>query len=133
MDINEAIMWAEHAQTSMQVNGDPYGAKMLGEAVKALRTRLAEVEGTLSVLRKAIEEKGGTEHAPTLWAYDQACAALHKKTARLAEVEAQRDMLKRVIIFIRDECDWEPTMHESGGDERIGNVITDALAKLEEK
>jgi len=44
MDINEAIMWAEHAQTSMQVNGDPYGAKMLGEAVKALRARLAEVE-----------------------------------------------------------------------------------------
>jgi hypothetical protein len=90
MDINEAIMWVEHAQTSMQVNGDPYGAKMLGEAVKAL-------------------------------------------LARLAEVEAQRDMLKNVIIFIKDECDWEPTMHESGGDERIGNVITDTLAKLEEK
>jgi len=52
---------------------------------------------------------------------------------RLAEVEAQRDMLKNVIIFIKDECDWEPTMHEGGGDERIGNVITEALAKLEVK
>jgi transposase-like protein len=90
MDINEAIMWVEHAQTSMQVNGDPYGAKMLGEAVKALR-------------------------------------------ARLAEVEEQRDMLKRVLIFIRDECDWEPAQHELAGDERIGDVIRDALAKLEEK
>jgi len=52
---------------------------------------------------------------------------------RLAEVEAQRDMLKNVLIFIKDECDWEPTYHENGGDERIGDVIREALAKLEEE
>lgn len=59
------------------------------------------------------------------------CPGCVNLRASLAEVEAQRDMLKRVLTFIKDECDWEPTYHEHGGDERIGDVIREALAKLE--
>lgn len=53
--------------------------------------------------------------------------------ARLAEVEAQRDGLKDVLIFIDEECDWEEPKGDfgGGGDPRIGPAIREALAKLE--
>jgi hypothetical protein len=53
--------------------------------------------------------------------------------ARLAEVEAQRDGLKSVLIFIDEECDWEESKGDfgGGGDPRIGPAIREALAKLE--
>jgi len=60
MDINEAIMWAAHAQTSMQVNGDPYGAKLLGKAVKSLRAHLAEVEAQRDGLREDLRKIAST-------------------------------------------------------------------------
>ena len=53
---------------------------------------------------------------------------------RLAKVEAQRDGLKAVLIFIDEECDWEEPKGDfgGGGDPRIGPAIREALAKLEE-
>ena len=46
--------------------------------------------------------------------------ALRTRVARLEET----------LQFILNECYWEPTYHESGGDERIG---TAARRALEEK
>ena len=45
------------------------------------------------------------------------CEALRARVARLEDA----------LRFILDECDWEPTHHESGGDERIGAAARRAL------
>ncbi|MDY0301487.1 MAG: hypothetical protein RBQ99_07890 [Trichlorobacter sp.] len=47
----------------------------------------------------------------------------HALRARVAKLE-------ETLQFILNECDWEPTHHENGGDERIG---TAARRALEEK
>lgn len=35
--------------------------------------------------------------------------------------------LEETLQFILNECSWEPTHHESGGDERIGTAARRAL------
>ena len=42
-------------------------------------------------------------------------------------LRARVSRLEDALRFILDECDWEPTHHESGGDERIGAVARRAL------
>ena len=48
---------------------------------------------------------------------ESAYSALLARVARLEET----------LQFILNECDWEPTHHESGGDERIGTAARRAL------
>ena len=43
------------------------------------------------------------------------------------QLRARVARLEEVLRFILDECDWEPTHHESGGDERIGAAARRAL------
>ena len=50
--------------------------------------------------------------------------ALKRKNAAL---RARVARLEDALRFILDECDWEPTHHESGGDERIGAAARRAL------
>lgn len=59
--------------------------------IAARGARIAELEYDLATIRAAIAEKGGTEHAPTEWAYLRACEVIREKAARIAELEAQRD------------------------------------------
>ena len=42
-------------------------------------------------------------------------------------LRARVSRLEEALRFILDECDWEPTHHESGGDERIGAAARRAL------
>lgn len=44
-------------------------------------------------------------------------AALRARVARLEDV----------LMFVLDECDWEESANEGGGDNRIGPVIRRAL------
>ena len=48
---------------------------------------------------------------------ESAYSALLTRVARLEET----------LQFILNECDWEPTHHESGGDARIGTAARRAL------
>ena len=77
----------------------------------ALAAALAE----LSRLTAAIAAKGGSEHAPTQWAYDQACAAIEKHRERadaaLARVEALEGVANRKQFPILNggdaKIDWQ--------------------------
>ena len=58
--------------------------------------------------------------------YEEQIEARQENTALRARVAR----LEETLQFILNECDWEPTHHESGGDARIG---TAARRALEEK
>ena len=50
------------------------------------------------------------------------------------EIKADNARLREALLFIRDECDWEPSIgsagNATGGDSRIGEVVTKALAAV---
>lgn len=52
---------------------------------------------------------------------------------RIAELERENEKLRKTLLFVRDECDWETPRGDfgGGGDDRIGPAITSALANVE--
>ena len=48
----------------------------------------------------------------------------------IRELREENERLRKTLIFVRDECDWETPRGDfgGGGDDRIGPAITSALA-----
>lgn len=46
------------------------------------------------------------------------------------KLECENAELRKTLLFVRDECDWETPRGDfgGGGDDRIGPAITSALA-----
>jgi hypothetical protein len=80
------------AQRLIELDGERVITGRDDEALQMAKDYLAKCE-EVERLRSAIGDKGGTEHAPTQWAYDQACAAIEKHKA---EVERLRKALERL-------------------------------------
>lgn len=75
--------------------GDWNGANPVREVVTErdiLQGQLTMRSVELSALRQAIKDKGGDEHSPTQWAYDQACAALSNHKAQLATLQSDDEL-----------------------------------------
>lgn len=84
-------------------------------AAQGILARLTAAEADLRRIRAAIASKGGSEHAPIEWAYEQACAALDKHRARADAAEAERDAAiarAEAPIVARPLDEW----HEDMGD-----------------
>jgi chromosome segregation ATPase len=72
-----------------------------------LASRLAEVEAErdkarternyarteVARFKRCIEQKGGSEHSPTQWAYDQACEAIDKHRTRADALQREVEAL----------------------------------------
>lgn len=67
------------------------------QAIAQLLRQLDAANASLDGLKKAIEVKGGNEHAPTQWAYDQACAAIEKHHARADAAGAAHPVTVEVL------------------------------------
>jgi hypothetical protein len=62
-------------------------------------------KGELGRIKAALETKGGTEWSPTQWAYDQACAALHREKARADKAESELREARAIAERMRKERD----------------------------
>ena len=81
--------------------------KRLEAAIRALLTNI-DIEGLLLHIRKGTTAEGLLETERD---------ALRARVARL----------EGALKFVLDECDWEESANEGGGDNRIGPVIRRAL------
>ena len=61
------------------------------EQIRRAQERIRASEAERDRLVAAIEAKGGSEHAPTEFAYIQACAAIERQRERAEKAEAERD------------------------------------------
>lgn len=95
---------------------DAYSCRARGteaaDAIEALQARVAELEADAKRMAAQIAIKGGDQNYPTLWAYEQACAALDKHRARADQAEAaltdaRRDALEEAAK-VAYECGSEP-------------------------
>ena len=64
------------------------------DELDTLRTRAETAEAELTQIKEAIAVKGGTEHAPTEWAYLEVCETLRK-------TKAERDAMRGVVEAAR--------------------------------
>lgn len=85
--------------------------------ITALLDRLEAAERENEKLLKAIHEKGGTEHAPTQWAYDQACAALNRAKE---ENERLRRSQSRDVHYVCAQCGWTLSAEPPSDERREG-------------
>lgn len=99
MNIGEAIGWVEHAQTSMQVNGDAHGAKLLGEAVSALRARLAEFEKALELANLCLAQ----EHEQRMALLELRDTDEWRTGVKIGQYLVQIEVQKREIKELKDK------------------------------
>jgi hypothetical protein len=59
--------------------------KRAADTITALLARISALTAQIEETNAAVAVKGGTIHAPTQWAYDQACAAIEKHRAALTD------------------------------------------------
>ena len=67
-----------------------------------LASRLTAAVAENDAMRSAIRAKGGTEHAPTEYAYLAACRAIEKHRERADAAEAEIARLRGVLEWYRD-------------------------------
>lgn len=65
--------------------------------IDGLKFENSLLNAELARLTAAITVKGGNEHAPTQWAYDQACAAIQKHRERADAAEARVKVLSDAL------------------------------------
>jgi hypothetical protein len=57
------------------------------------RTERNAARAEVARFKRCIEQKGGSEHYPTQWAYNQACEAIDKHRARAAALQREVERL----------------------------------------
>ena len=119
--------------------GDWNGANPVREVVTErdiLQGQLTMRSVELSALRQAIKDKGGDEHSPTQWAYDQACAALSNHKAQLAALQVDDELPESAGKLRSDEFDghvFEPSQGWPFGDLYTADQLRQAQAMVRAK
>jgi hypothetical protein len=61
------------------------------------RTERNAARAEVARFKRCIEQKGGSEHYPTQWAYNQACEAIDKHRARADALQREVEMLREAL------------------------------------
>ena len=62
--------------------------------------------------------------------YSDYILELGRRGDKIDQLQEENKKLRKTLLFVRDECDWETPRGDfgGGGDDRIGPAITSALA-----